>query len=667
MVAQKTSADIEIAVRGINELKKATDATTKLSKEVDKLRRDAAKEVFKKLPRDSQKLISSTNNLNKAFAKSKTNLNKVALGTEKYFEVISDVVDNELRLNSALKRQARDRKIVERLKSKNLTISKQNIQIVRDELAKELKLARAKERTAKAEQARSKALRLGSRVQGALSSGLIGGGFPLLFGQGPTAALGGALGGVAGGALGGQFGFALSIAGTTIGSALDDLANALSKPTQNIQSLVDKLGLANTPTGDLALRLEKVGLSASAADLLLDQFNIKFGKTPEDIKKNTQQMNKFKNQINELGTAITLLLSKVLSPAIQTILNFIDRQVIANKIGRPKLASLELKAAGLATKETKEKFNFNIGAVEGPFANKEVEKFFKDREKVILKDLINQEINKKRVEEGLQPIDFKNQGLNFGDKFEGLQEKAAEAEFNKNIRSLEQSLKLEKDRLNISSEQFTLKQEQFKLDNLNADLELLRGELGKDNNLEIQRQVDGLQAQVDLQEQIVNNAKALTDPFRKISNIISQDIGDGIKGLIKGTETLNNVLNNVINKIADAALNMAIFGNTAGKFQKGGGILGLLPFADGGSPPVGRPSIVGEKGPELFVPRSSGNIIPNNKLGGGSTNNVVVNVDASGSDVQGDEAEAKELGTLISVAVQGELLKQQRPGGLLSR
>ena len=81
---------------------------------------------------------------------------------------------------------------------------------------------------------------------------------------------------------------------------------------------------------------------------------------------------------------------------------------------------------------------------------------------------------------------------------------------------------------------------------------------------------------------------------------------------------------------------------------------------------MGRPSIVGEKGPELFVPRSSGTIVPNNKLGGGGSTSVVVNVDASGSDVQGDDAGAKELGTLISVAVQGELLKQQRPGGLLS-
>ena len=58
--------------------------------------------------------------------------------------------------------------------------------------------------------------------------------------------------------------------------------------------------------------------------------------------------------------------------------------------------------------------------------------------------------------------------------------------------------------------------------------------------------------------------------------------------------------------------------------------------------------------------------MPNDKLGGGGNTSVVVNVDASGTDVQGDEAEAKELGTLISIAIQGELLKQQRPGGLLS-
>jgi hypothetical protein len=51
---------------------------------------------------------------------------------------------------------------------------------------------------------------------------------------------------------------------------------------------------------------------------------------------------------------------------------------------------------------------------------------------------------------------------------------------------------------------------------------------------------------------------------------------------------------------------------------------GMVGFANGGSPPVGQASIVGERGPELFVPRTAGTIIPNNQLssmGGGSTVN----------------------------------------------
>jgi lambda family phage tail tape measure protein len=48
-------------------------------------------------------------------------------------------------------------------------------------------------------------------------------------------------------------------------------------------------------------------------------------------------------------------------------------------------------------------------------------------------------------------------------------------------------------------------------------------------------------------------------------------------------------------------------------FNNGAGLLGGF-FADGGSPPVGVPSIVGERGAELFVPRTAGTIIPNNQL-----------------------------------------------------
>lgn len=46
--------------------------------------------------------------------------------------------------------------------------------------------------------------------------------------------------------------------------------------------------------------------------------------------------------------------------------------------------------------------------------------------------------------------------------------------------------------------------------------------------------------------------------------------------------------------------------------------------AQGGSVTVGQPYVVGEKGPELFVPSSSGSIVPNNKMGGGNGGGTVV-------------------------------------------
>ncbi len=60
------------------------------------------------------------------------------------------------------------------------------------------------------------------RIGGALTSGMIGGGFPLLFGQSPLASLFGGIGGAAGGALGGGLGFGLSIAGTAMAQRIQE-------------------------------------------------------------------------------------------------------------------------------------------------------------------------------------------------------------------------------------------------------------------------------------------------------------------------------------------------------------------------------------------------------------------------------------------------------------
>lgn len=86
--------------------------------------------------------------------------------------------------------------------------------------------------------------RFGPRGGRAVSEGLIGGAFPLLFGQGVGAAVGGGAGGALGGFAGGGLGFGLSLAGTALGTAFDtllqksdELASALAKPAENFDKL----------------------------------------------------------------------------------------------------------------------------------------------------------------------------------------------------------------------------------------------------------------------------------------------------------------------------------------------------------------------------------------------------------------------------------------------
>ena len=83
-----------------------------------------------------------------------------------------------------------------------------------------------------------------------------------------------------------------------------------------------------------------------------------------------------------------------------------------------------------------------------------------------------------------------------------------------------------------------------------------------------------------------------------------------------------------------------------------GGIFGKR--AQGGPVSAGRSYVVGERGPEIFTPRGSGNITANNKLGGSV--NINVNVDAGGTDVEGSDTKGYELGQQIAIAIQSEII-----------
>jgi tape measure domain-containing protein len=189
------------------------------------------------------------------------------------------------------------------------------------------------------------------------------------------------------------------------------------------------------------------------------------------------------------------------------------------------------------------------------------------------------------------------------------------------------------------------------------------------------------------EEQLRKNqeeAEKLRDKMTEVGEEIESSIKNNLREAITGAQSFGQAMTNVLNKIRDKIIDAQIdkilgnFGENFGKSASGGkgkgigGFVGKLLgglFADGGRPPVGKASIVGERGPELFVPKVAGTIIPNNKLDGGdnTTNIVNVSVDASGSSVSGNSTDAQQLGAVIGAAVQAQLIKEKRSGGLLAR
>ena len=103
-----------------------------------------------------------------------------------------------------------------------------------------------------------------------------------------------------------------------------------------------------------------------------------------------------------------------------------------------------------------------------------------------------------------------------------------------------------------------------------------------------------------------------------------------------------------------------------GGIMTGDGPLPLNKYASGGIANSPQLAMFGEgRRPEAYVPLPDGRRIPVAMQGSGGTA-VTVNVDASGSSVQGNNGQGAALGRAIAASVQAELVKQKRPGGLLA-
>ena len=167
-------------------------------------------------------------------------------------------------------------------------------------------------------------------------------------------------------------------------------------------------------------------------------------------------------------------------------------------------------------------------------------------------------------------------------------------------------------------------------------------------------------------------AKAQADKmdalYASIGQTISTSIVDSLTAAVDGTKRLSDVASDTLRSLANILLKFglnSLLGGLAG--DDGVGVFSKLfggGRAKGGTVMGGSSYMVGERGPELFTPGRSGSIAPNNSMGGGA--NVVVNVDASGTKAEGDGRQANQLGAALGAAVQAELIKQKRPGGLLA-
>ena len=221
---------------------------------------------------------------------------------------------------------------------------------------------------------------------------------------------------------------------------------------------------------------------------------------------------------------------------------------------------------------------------------------------------------------------------------------------------------------NISAMEAKLagKEEEFNMEQKINELKERFGELDAQQIIDLMKKEELLKKQVDQMKKQEEQAKKINGAFKQIGEDIGSGITEALAGAIEGTRTLGEAAKSIINDLASSLLrlgiNMALTGLFGG--TKFGSFLG---FANGGRPPVGKPSIVGERGPEIFVPRSAGTIIPNNQIGGGGiVNNINVNVSAEGMQADANENRGKELGVALASAIQSELIKQKRPGGLLA-
>ena len=462
---------------------------------------------------------------------------------------------------------------------RNIAVAEKELQILKAQTVERGKQARATgKNTFQFPMGKSSPLRFsdqgqllpGSSRRFDRQSALISGGFPLLFGQGPLTAAAGALGGGFGGMLGGQMGgFAGGIAATaavqSIQNAINgigELGKAMNRLNPNISAMSQAMGIAGT-VEEKRLQLIEQNLGKQAAyNAALEMLGDKIG--PDQA----EELRKFGETFQKLGNDVTLFFTKVQAAIAKLLNKALDAGANANVRGRARdlvaqnpnnraFFDVNQKIAGIEARET-------TGRAEAKQKQDDLRAAKAERLEIAETLILEKDKNILRVKT--------NKLITAG------------------LAELEKENELSRAIIAGKEEEFLIEQA------VKSEVEKIGQTMETINATQLQRIRDGVTINKDLKKQ-AEIAKDLQDAFDSLSTSINNDIKEGIKGLIKGTSTLGDLLNNVADRFLDVALNQALFGSILGSGgEKGGGLLGAIGlFANGGRPPVGKPSIVGEK------------------------------------------------------------------------
>lgn len=125
---------------------------------------------------------------------------------------------------------------------------------------------------------------------------------------------------------------------------------------------------------------------------------------------------------------------------------------------------------------------------------------------------------------------------------------------------------------------------------------------------------------------------SLLDGFSKAGGVLERSLSSALRKGSLGFDDLKNIALRSLDEIASHALSSglgSLFGGSDGGFggiigQSLGALLGLPGRATGGPVSPGRGYVVGERGPEIFVPTASGRVESNPGIGGGRDVRVAI-------------------------------------------